>query len=511
MSTGESNAALMNAGASTFDHGDEPGAAGYNMLPPLRTDMHSSLAAKDQLHKTTTALPDPAGRRPQEFRARSAWVDADAPGWAASAKNALLSSRLNLLLLFIPCAWVAHFENVAGHWSYRLTFAFCFLSITALNKTIDWCGKQTAPYLGRGLGDLLVITSPNIVDGILSIVLLCKCELRLLQSLIIGVIVLHLILIPGTAFLAGGALVWEQQLHEHNTQLNRSLLAIGVLAIFLPTTFFAALDRGAQSAGPTGVLQPSGNVVTDDMRTGILTMSRGLAIILIVVYVCCRLYLHRPPPQESYIAEPPEDQNDNEEKPGYGLRVSSSEMGPWACAVVLAVALGLTATTTVFLVESIDRVMTDGHIPEEWFGLVLLPLASFSADGTVLLLFFAKAMFHHIAKREPLAASDFAQARSIDVSIQFVLFWMPFIVLLGWWTDKPMHLLFDFYELAVVAGSCMLLNYVTADMKTNWIEGFILIGFYTMIAVSTWYYVGQSELALMLSCPESIGRGGLVD
>ena len=96
-------------------------------------------------------------------------------------------------------------------------------------------------------------------------------------------------------------------------------------------------------------------------------------------------------------------------------------------------------------------------------------------------------MFHRIAKRAPLEASDFAQARSIDVSIQFVLFWMPFIVLLGWWTDKPMHLLFgtfsahrpcrcslyhrsDFYELAVVAGSCMLLNYVTADMKTNWIE-----------------------------------------
>ena len=30
---------------------------------------------------------------------------------------------LNLLLLFIPCAWVSHFENVAGHWPHRLTFA----------------------------------------------------------------------------------------------------------------------------------------------------------------------------------------------------------------------------------------------------------------------------------------------------------------------------------------------------------------------------------------------------
>ena len=35
-----------------------------------------------------------------------------------------------------------------------------------------------------------------------------------------------------------------------------------------------------------------------------------------------------------------------------------------------------------------------------------------------------------------------ARGRAIDLSIQFTLFWMPFLVLLGWWIDKPMHLLF---------------------------------------------------------------------
>ena len=42
-----------------------------------------------------------------------------------------------------------------------------------------------------------------------------------------GVIILHLLLVPGSAFLAGGARVWEQTLHPHNTQLNHSLLTIG--------------------------------------------------------------------------------------------------------------------------------------------------------------------------------------------------------------------------------------------------------------------------------------------
>lgn len=129
-----------------------------------------------------------------------------------------------------------------------------------------------------------------------------------------------------------------------------------VLAIFLPTTFFAALDRGARSAGPSGVLQPSGDVVTDDMRSSILKLSRGLAIILVVVYVCCRFYLHRPPPQESYIVESNEDEGEQEkkpERPSYGLRVATSQMGPWACAVLLTVTLGLTATTAVFVSDFI--------------------------------------------------------------------------------------------------------------------------------------------------------------
>ena len=39
-------------------------------------------------------------------------------------------------------------------------------------------------------------------------------------------------------------------------------------------------------------------------------------------------------------------------------------------------------------------------------------------------------------------ASEFAHGRPIDLSIQFTLWWMPFLVLLGWWTDRPMHLLF---------------------------------------------------------------------
>jgi len=34
-------------------------------------------------------------------------------------------------------------------------------------------------------------------------------------------------------------------------------------------------------------------------------------------------------------------------------------------------------------------------------------------------------------------------------------------------------------------------NYVTADAKTNWAEGWIVVSFYIMIGLSAWYYPGQ--------------------
>jgi Ca2+:H+ antiporter len=136
-----------------------------------------------------------------------------------------------------------------------------------------------------------------------------------------------------------------------------------------------------------------------------------------------------------------------------------------------------------------------------WFGIVLLPLVSFSADGTIALWFIIRnSLRSFITAPEP--PDTIAEARAIDMSIQFLLFWMPLVTLIGWWADKPMTLLFgkgslhlvnalrrrrrlikraDLFEVVLLVGACFLVNYVTADAKTNWAEGWVLLSFYVMI------------------------------
>ena len=42
----------------------------------------------------------------------------------------------------------------------------------------------------------------------------------------------------------------------------------------------------------------------------------------------------------------------------------------------------------------------------------------------------------------------------------------------------------DLFEVVLLVGACFLVNYVTADAKTNWAEGWILVSFYIMIVSS---------------------------
>ncbi len=67
---------------------------------------------------------------------------------------------------------------------------------------------------------------------------------------------------------------------------QRTLLTVlSVLATLLPTAFFAALDRGAAA---TGTVAEAGaevvsTLVNDHTRSQILRISRGIAIILLVM------------------------------------------------------------------------------------------------------------------------------------------------------------------------------------------------------------------------------------
>ncbi|KZV70950.1 hypothetical protein PENSPDRAFT_664752 [Peniophora sp. CONT] len=478
---------------------------------PLHNSQSSELPRPNGVRDEESGLLNekPNGSSPHTKKILRRILGKDRPpvSWADSLRAIVFSSWLNMLLIFLPFAWAAHLHK---EWeeNHGLVFALCFLTIIPLERLFDWGGEQMAMYCGEDLGDLIIITLNNAVEATLAIILLIKCELRLLQSTVVGVVLLHLLLIPGTGFLTGGARILQQHLDAHSVQLNHTLLIIGVMSLVVPLAFFTAMGRGIPSNLPGAI-----DVLSDEVRGEFLKMARGTAIILLVVYVCSRIYLHNPPGDNNALKVAP-DAPIEERIKAEKLQEEVPEVNFYACVILLVISVALMGVTAEFLVESIEFVRESSGIREEWFGLVLLPLISFAADGTISVVFFIRSTLQHWLGK-PAPPNTLAEDRAIDLSIQFTLFWLPFLVLLGWWTQKPFTLLFeigvantwaDMFEVTVLVASCFLVNYVTADARTNWPEGVALIAFYAIIVLCAWFYEGQTEIAFFHACKKTIAE-----
>ncbi|QRW09870.1 Sodium/calcium exchanger protein [Ceratobasidium sp. AG-Ba] len=479
-----------------------------------KAGQYESTRPRHRLHSAKTRSLS----RTQLFLARFRGEGRRVPGWSESAKNTLTQSWLNVFLVFIPLSWAGHWAG----WNHSTTFAFAFLGVIPLTKLLDYGGEQMSLYLGESLGDLISITLGNAIEGILAIFLLTSCQLKLLQSTTIGVLLLHLLLVPGMTFLVGGARVREQRLEPRPTQLNRLLLMFGILSLLLPLSFFAALPRTlpniSAGAPPAPALfkrlasqaaeinnhttnQDTGYqealmravktlAIQDTTRNTVLKLSRGLAVLLLIAYIGSRIYLYLPSHGDDAssitLDEAEADERENEDP----------EINPWFGLILLAFVVGLTIVTAEWLSGSIEPVQQLDYITSEWFGIVLLPMLSYAADACIIVLYFVRSvLFLH-----PEPPSELAKVRSIDMSVQFALFWTPLVVLIGWWSNYNITLLFDLWEITVLVGAVFLVNYVTADVKTDWAEGMVMVLFYIIIALVTWFYDGQPEIYEMLQC-----------
>jgi len=103
-------------------------------------------------------------------------------------------------------------------------------------------------------------------------------------------------------------------------------------------------------------------------------------------------------------------------------------------------------------------------LKKEWVGLILLPIAANAAEHYSAVVF---------AYKNKLTMSI---TIAVGSSIQIALFVIPLSVIFAWIFGKPLFLLFDPFESVCLFLTVLLVNYCNADGKSNWLEGWILMG-----------------------------------
>ncbi|ORE01259.1 calcium/proton exchanger [Rhizopus microsporus var. microsporus] len=394
------------------------------------------------------------------------------PTAAQGLASLLKSSWLNILLICIPFGWASHFV-----WTPTTTFVLNFIAIIPLAKLLGFATEEIALRTGEVIGGLLNATFGNAVELIISIISLTQNLVIVVQAAMLGSILSNLLLILGMCFLCGGYKHKEQVFNATAAQTSASLLFISVVSLLLPAAFYGSTINTESE---------------DREKTDILDISRGTAIILLIIYFAYLFFQFLQVPVEAFKIERRSslidllnsgrsqsgieeqalscytDEDDDEEE--------SPSMPWWMAITVLVVVTVLVAISGEFLVSAIESVVQAWQISETFVGLILLPIVANAAEHVTAVT---------VAWKNKM---DLALGVSVGSSMQIALLVTPIMVIIGWGINVDMSLFFNIYETAVLFASVVMVNYLIMGGKSHWFGGLMLCAVYVIIAISFYYY-----------------------
>lgn len=380
-------------------------------------------------------------------------------------KLTLKSSPVNYLLFFVPLGLLAG----ALDWGSNAVFWINFCAIVPLALVLAFATEELAEHTGQTIGGLLNATFGNAVELIVSVIALKDNQVRIVQASMLGSILSNLLLVLGCCFIAGGITRVQQTFNQTVAQTMSSLMALATAGLLIPAAFHASMPNSGTNIGfPDPSLDSDGKI---------LSLSRGVAVILFVLYV---LYLVFQLKTHKVLFE--EQANEDE-----GIITSATPIGDeregslenlsvLGALTVLVGATVLVSFCADYLVGAIDDIVELSGLSKTFIGLIIIPIVGNAAEHATAII---------VAMKDKM---DLAIGVAVGSSLQIALFVTPFMVIIGWILDVPMSLYFSTFETAIMFVSVFITNLVILDGESNWLEGAMLLSTYLIVALAFFFY-----------------------
>lgn len=400
---------------------------------------------------------------------RPAWARIDRSSAMNKIKHIFISSYVNVFLVFVPLGILAYKLN----WGSTAVFLLNFLAIIPLAALLGYATEEIAVHVGETVGGLLNATFGNAVELIVAIVALTRGEIRIVQTSMLGSILSNTLLVLGSSFIAGGYNRIQQKFNATVAQTMSSLMALAVTSLLIPAAFNSAFPDPSDPA--------------DNVNQAVLNVSRGTAIILLIIYVLYLIFqLKTHAAYFEGMSENPDEESAvdtlDERSALLGDNVSShshstqSTLNTYEALGLLTLITILVSYCADYMVDSIDDIVIETGISKTFIGVILIPIVGNAAEHVTAIV---------VATKDKM---DLAVGVAIGSSMQIALFLTPFCVIVGWLIDQPMSLLFTTFETVALFATVLMLNYIVMDGESNWLEGSMLFGTYLVISIAFWNY-----------------------
>jgi Ca2+:H+ antiporter len=369
---------------------------------------------------------------------------------AAPARNAswVTPQRLmQALLVFVMLAPLAEWL----HWGALAVFACSALAIIPLAGLMGDATERLASRLGAGMGGFLNATFGNAAELIIALVALQKGLYGVVKASLTGSIIGNILLVLGAAMLLGGVKRERQKFDRAAAAASATLLSLAALALLVPAVFHFV----AEGAVATAALTPEREQALER------TLSLEIAVVLFVAYLLSLWFTLRTH-KHLYTGGAVEHEHHAVNVPG--------------ALVSLLVATALVAWMSELLVGAVEEASHVLGLTEIFVGVIVVAIIGNAAEHSTAVLV---AMKNHM---------DLALNIAIGSSIQIALFVAPVLVFASYFAPHgPMDLRFSAFEVLAVVAAVAVVNLVSQDGESNWLEGAMLLAVYLVLGIAFFF------------------------
>lgn len=348
------------------------------------------------------------------------------------------------LLVFIPVTIGLNFM----HASETLIFISALLAIMPLAKLMGDSTEVIASKTSPKIGGFLNATFGNATEMILSVVALTAGLTEMVKASIVGSVVSNLLLVLGLSMLSGGLKFKSQTFSRKGIDLSITMLILSLACILIPTGFFNSTDE----------LLLSGKIIP---------VSDFFAVAMLIVYLAglfFSFYTHKDiyGTQHEEVAEEIAGKSD-----------------VIKAGIILMLSTIFVAVMSEMLVHTVESVSKNIGLSEFFIGLIIIPIIGNAAEHSAAVIMAMKNKM------------DIAIEIAVGSSLQIILFVFPILILIGTFTQHPMSIIFNRFELVALLASVVVVSKVASDGESNWFEGMLLTLVYFLLALATFFVTLQ--------------------
>lgn len=360
--------------------------------------------------------------------------------------NFFTQKPMNLLLLALPLAILAE----VLHWGPLWVFAFSAVGVVPMANYIGESTEVLAARTGPRIGGLLNATLGNAAELIITIVAIREGLLELVLASITGSILGNILLVMGASMLLGGLKHGEQSFNRHSASRNAILLVLSVIALLIPSMLSSAI-------GPEGSLR-------------VEALSLGVAGVMIILYGLGILYSFK-------VSDGPLSVKSSVKRlqPVEKAETTHGDHPVWSvrtALIILALSTLGVVIASELLVGAVEPVVISLGISEFFLGVILIPIIGNVAEHLVAV---------KVAMQNKMDLSvEIANASSLQIA----LFVAPILVFVSLLLGNPLLLIFNQFELLALIVGVIIAALVSADGRSNWLEGAELLAVYIILGLA---------------------------